>query len=80
MLVVSDDFGNDEVQEGLGELRIKSRLVGERPQPGDLPLLASRVGGRHTVRSLELPDSLGALEALGEQVDQGGVDVVDARP
>ena len=53
-------------------------LVGERPQSGDLALLAGRVRGRQVPLGLEQTDLLGALEALGEQVHEGGVDVVDA--
>ena len=30
------------------------------------------------MNSLELPDALSALEPLGQQVNQGGIDVVDA--
>ena len=44
----------------------------------DLGLLARRVSRRQPLAGLELADLLGALEPLGEQVDQGGVDVVDA--
>ena len=42
LLVVADDLGDDEGEERLGELRVEPGLVGERPQPGDLPLLAAR--------------------------------------
>jgi len=49
-----------------------------RAQPFDLPGLAGRVGGRELVPRLEPADLLGALEALGEHVDDGRVDVVDA--
>lgn len=49
-----------------------------RLQPLDLRGLPGRVGGRQAVPGLELADLLGALEALGEQVHQGGIEVVDA--
>ena len=44
----------------------------------DLLRLARRVGCRHPVLRFEVADLLGALEALGEQEDERGVDVVDA--
>ncbi len=67
VLVVVDDLGDDEAQEGLGELGVQPRLVGERAQPGHLGPLAPGVGGGHPRGGLELADGLRALEALGEQ-------------
>ena len=80
LLVMVDDFGHDEAQELLREHRIETRLDGQRPQPRHLLLLAHRVGGRQPDRGLVAADLLGDLEPLGEQVDERGVDVVDARP
>src|SRR5690606_21737488 len=76
--VVADHLGDDEVQELLGEGRVEPGVLGEVAQPGDLAGLAGRVGGRQPVLRLEAADLLGALEAFGEHVDDGGVDVVDA--
>ena len=78
-LVVVDDFRDDEGEELLGERRVQPGLVGEVAQPRDLGLFTRRVSGRHTLTGLELTHLLGALEALGEKVDQGRVDVVYAR-
>ena len=50
----------------------------ERAQAVELLLLASRVGCRHPVLRLQHADLLGRAEALGEEVDERGVDVVDA--
>ena len=44
-LVMVDHLGDDEAQELLGEHRVEPRLDRERPQPGDLLLLAYRIGG-----------------------------------
>ena len=74
-----DDLGHDEPQELLGEDRIEARLLGERPQACDLSLLALGIGGREADLGLVTADVLGHLESLGEQVHQGGIDVVDAR-
>ena len=49
-------------------------------QPGDLLGLAVGVHRRQADLRLVAPDRLGDLEPLGEQVDERGVDVVDARP
>ena len=78
-LMMMDHLGHDEAQELLGEDRVESGLLGERPQPRDLSVLALGIGGRQPDRSLVTADVLGDLEPLGEQVDQGGIDVVDAR-
>jgi phosphoglycerate dehydrogenase-like enzyme len=75
-----DDLGDDEAQELLREHRVESRLDSERSQPRHLLLLAHRVGSRQTNLRLVAADLLGDLEPLGEQVHEGSVDVVDARP
>ena len=76
--VVVDDLGDDEGEELLGEDRVKTGLGGERAEPGDLSLFAGLVCRWHPCSGLEGTDLLRALEALGEQVDQRSVDVVDA--
>ena len=78
LLVVPDDLFDDEGQELLGEDRVEVRLVRQLPQARDLLHLAARVRRRHPAGGLEHADLLGRLEALGQQVDQRGVDVVDA--
>ena len=80
LLMMVDDLGNDEAQELLREHRVETGLDCERPQTSDLLLLAGRVGGRQADLRLVAADLLRDLEPLGEQVDEGGVDVVDARP
>ena len=75
--MVADDLGDDEGEELLGEDRVEARLRGELAQPRHLPLLAGRVRRRQVELGLEHPHLLGAPEALGEQVHQGGVEIVD---
>ena len=49
-------------------------------QPSDLLLLALGIRRRQADLRLVAPDRLGDLEALRQQVDESGVDVVDAGP
>ena len=80
-LVVVDDFGDDEPQELLGEDRVEARLLGERRGAGRSGSRSRLgIGRRQLDGGLVAADRLGDLEALGEQVDERGVDVVDARP
>lgn len=78
-LMVMDDLGDDEPEELLGEDGVEPCLLGERSKSRHLAFLACRVGGRQAGGCLVPPDVLGDLEALGEEVDERGVDVVDAR-
>ena len=74
-----NDLIDDETQELLAECRVESRSIGESSQPGDLHGLTVRVGGSKPDRRLVLTNPFCDLESLGEQVDERGVDVVDAR-
>ena len=78
--MVADDLGDDEAEELLRELRVEPGVDGQGAEPGDLLGLARRVGRRQPVRRLEHADLLGDGETFREQVDQGGVHVVDAVP
>ena len=74
--MVADHLGDDEVDELLGEFRVEPGIVGKRPQPGDLPLLAGGSAGGIPASAFEAAHRLGC--ALGEQVHERGIDVVDA--
>lgn len=74
----ADDLGDDEREELLCELRIEMGLLGEFSESGDLPGFPRLVGRGQTVVGFEFTDALGELEALGEEVNEGGIDVVDA--
>ena len=78
--VPTDDLGDDERQELLRELGIQVGLLGEFPQPGDLPGLPGLIGWRQTMVGFELADAFGEFEALCQKMDEGGIDVVDAAP
>ena len=79
-LVVAHYLGNYEVQELLGELRIKLGILGQRAQSRNLLGLPGGIGGRETVRGFQLTDLLGDLEAFGKQMHKCGIHVVDAHP
>ena len=76
--MVVNDLGDDERQKLFGEGRVEFGVFGERPQARDLHALTLGVARRHAGRRFEAPHRLRALEALGEQVHEGCVDVVDA--
>src|SRR5699024_3709665 len=77
-LVMADRLGDDEPQERLGEGRVEAGLVRQLAEMGDLLLLARGIGGRQPVLGLQQTHPLRVGEALGEQVHEGGIDVVDA--
>ncbi len=76
--MVADHLVDDEAQELLGEVRVELGLLREPPQPRNLRSLPLRVGRGQAGGRLVGPDLLGHLEPLGEHVDKGGIDVVDA--
>ena len=76
-LVVADDFAHDKGEEFFGKIGIKFCGFGKRPKPCDLLELARGIGGRQALRRLELAYRLGELEALGQQMHQRRVDIVD---
>ena len=77
LLVVLDDLGDDEGEELLSEDRVEPRLLGQRSQACDLLALTSRISRRQVKAGLEQSHLLGAAEALGQEVDESGIEVVD---
>jgi hypothetical protein len=69
-----------EGEKLLSEFGVQLRLGSEPTQPSDLLCLALGIGGRQAVTSLEVPNLLGDLEPLGQQMDQRRIHVVDAVP
>ena len=70
-----------KAQELLGEIRIQPGVV--RPAVAAVPPdCASRagIGRRHAMDGLQPAHCLGAAEPLGQHVDQGRIDIVDAAP
>ncbi len=73
-----DHLTHDESQEFLGEFRVQAGGYGQGAQPGDLLGLAGEVRRGQAQAGFQAADLLGAFEALGEEMDQGGVYIVDA--
>lgn len=78
--MVVNHFGDDEVEKLLGERGVKLGRFGERSQVRDLHALALGVARGHVVCGLEATNLLRELEALGKQVNECRVNVVDAQP
>ena len=78
-LVVTNDLGDDEGEELLREDRIQTGIAGKCPQTVHLAPFSSGIGGGKAEPGLEHPHALGAAEALGQQVDERGVEVVYGR-
>ncbi len=78
-LVVADHFVDDEADELFAEIRIQIGLFRKLAQAHDLSLLAAGVRGGQVVPGLVGADGLGDPKAFRQHVDQGGVDIVDAR-
>ncbi len=76
--MVADHLINDEAQEFFRKFRIEIGFGGEFAQPGDLALLAHRVGGGQVGFGLEPPDRLGDLEPLGQQEHQCRINAINA--
>ncbi len=76
--MVADHLVDDEAQELLAEFGVELRFLGKMPQPRDLAFLAPRVGRRQPRGGLVAPHRLRHPEALGQHMDQRGVDIVDA--
>ena len=75
-----DDLIDDEPQELLAELGIEAGCVGQLTETGDLLGLAVRIGRGEPHLGLVLTDPFRDLEPFGQQVNERGVDVVDAGP
>ena len=56
--MVPDHFLDDEVQEFLREIGVEMRVFGQLAQPGDLLLLARRIGRRQAVSAFSTPTAL----------------------
>ena len=77
LLVVLDDFLNDEIQEGLGEFRVEIGLNSQILKPRDLFAFARRIRGGQVVLRLEDAHGLSVLEPLCERENEDRVEAVD---
>ena len=78
--MVLDDLGDDEGEELLGEDRVQAGLLSQCPQTCHLLLLAPGVGRRQIESGLEQSHLLSAAEPFGQEMDEGGVEVVNGGP
>jgi octaprenyl-diphosphate synthase len=77
---MADHFFDDEAQKLFRKVRIQLRGLRDLAQSRDLLGLASRIGWRQTVLCFVMANGLRDFETLGQQTDQGGVNIVDALP
>ena len=78
MFVVLDDFLNDEIQEFLGEFRVKIGPVRKVFEPRNLLFFARGVGGREVMLGFQNPNSLRVFEPLAQSIDEDRIEAVDA--
>lgn len=77
-VVVTNDLANDEGEEFFREIGIEPGSLCEFAQTRDLRGFTVRIRCGKTGGSLEFAHGLRLTKALGEHVDQRGIDVVDA--
>ena len=76
--MVPDYLVDDKSQEFLRKLGVQLCFSGQFAQPGDLRFFASGIAGRQGVFGFVGADRFGNAEPLGQDVDQRGIDIVDA--
>ena len=76
--MVADHFVDHEIEEFLREIGVQPGVLRQAPQPCDLRLFARGIGRGQIVQRLILTDRLGAFEAFGKKVNEGGIEIVDA--
>ena len=78
LFVVLDDFLNDEIQEFLGEFRVKIGLACKVGQPGDLRRFAGRIAGWKVMGGFQFTNRLGVGKAFAQRVDKDRIQSVNA--
>lgn len=77
-LVVTDDLGDDEGQELLGEFRVELGIGRQGAQALNLLLFARRVSRGKPAGSFQFAHGAGDFEPFSQQVHQRRIKVVDA--
>lgn len=80
LLMMADHLIDDEAQEFFGKYWIELRIFRELAKPRDLAFLPAWIGWWQGILCLETAYRLCDLEPLGQHIDQGRVDIVDALP
>jgi hypothetical protein len=70
---MADHFVDHEIEEFFREIGVQPGILGQPPEPGDLRLLARRIGRRQMVQRFILADRLGAFEPFGKKVNERGI-------
>jgi len=78
LLMVPNNFGDDEIQKLLGEFRVEIGALRQVFEPRDLFRLTGGIGRRKVVRGFQLAHRLCVFEALAQRVDQDRIESVDA--
>jgi hypothetical protein len=78
--VALDHFANDQLHQPLHDGRIQLGLLSKCCQTLVLLLLSGLVYRRQLISGLEQSDLIGTAKPFREQVDEGGVDIVDGFP
>lgn len=76
-LVVTNHLGNEEMQEALRENGVEPGFFGESRETLDLLLFTIGVACGQAVLGFERTHGLRELEAFGEEMHEGSVDIVD---
>ena len=76
--VMLDHFGDDEIQELLGEFGIQRSPVREVFEPCDLGRFAGRIGRGKVIFGFQFAHGLRVLETFAKRVHKDGIQAVNA--
>jgi hypothetical protein len=77
---MSNDFPNDKSQELLCKVWVELADHGKMPQTADLLGFPAGIARGQSVLGLQFSDRVGATEPLRQQVNDRGIDIIDAIP
>ncbi len=77
---MANDFTNDKGEELLGKIWVELADNREMPQTVDLLGFSSGIARGQPVLGLQFADRLGTPEPLRQQVNDRGIDIIDAVP
>ena len=77
LLMVPDDFINDEAQEFLGEIRVKLGITCQLPKSLNLSVFTRRVSGWKRGFRLKFAHGLRYLEPFGEHKHKRRIDIIN---
>jgi hypothetical protein len=77
---MANDFTNDKGEELLGKIWVELADNREMPQTVDLLGFSCGIARGQPVLGLQFADRLGTPEPLRQQVNDRGIDIIDAVP